>query len=87
MNGFQKLWKTTRCCWICLLLSLPLVGPGTLRAQEGQEENLPSPELIEFLGTFEDKDVGWVDPFEILDMDDEELACLPDQEVGHEEKK
>jgi hypothetical protein len=45
---------------------------------------LPSLELIEFLGAFEDEDEGWIDPLELLSMDDAELDSLQN-EVGDEE--
>lgn len=34
-------------------------------AQAVSAENLPDMELLEFLGTFEDRDTGWLNPFEI----------------------
>jgi hypothetical protein len=44
------------------------------------KEVLPSPELIEFLGAFEDEDAGWIDPLELLAMDEAELDDLQKQE-------
>jgi hypothetical protein len=35
--------------------------------------------MIEFLGTFEDEDEGWVDPFELLSLDDAELVVSEDE--------
>ena len=61
-----------------------LAGPGNLPAQESQEDNMPSLEMIVFLGSFEDRDVGWVDPFELLDMDDEQLESLRKKEEADE---
>ena len=60
--------------WSCLV-SIPLcllaLIPTILSAQEIDEIPLPSLELIEFLGAFEDDDAGWIDPLELLAMDDE----------------
>lgn len=33
--------------------------------EELDKQAPPSLELLEFLGTFEDDDTGWVDPFEL----------------------
>jgi hypothetical protein len=45
---------------------------------------LPSLELIEFLGSFEDDDMGWVDPLELLIMEDVELDRLQSEKEGEE---
>lgn len=43
-------------------------------------DELPEMEMLEFLGTFEDADAGWVDPF-ILDGD--EAGNATREEAGH----
>ncbi|MEE4253511.1 MAG: hypothetical protein V2I50_05650 [Desulfuromusa sp.] len=53
--------------------------PQTLLAEVKEETALPSLEMIEFLGTFEDEDEGWVDPFELLSLDDAELVVSEDE--------
>jgi hypothetical protein len=53
-----------------LLLGLLLHGQASAAAQAVPPENLPDLELLEFLGTFEDRDTGWLDPFEIPLGDD-----------------
>ncbi|MBN1959138.1 MAG: hypothetical protein JW773_13145 [Desulfuromonadales bacterium] len=58
---------------ICLLPLSPIWS----LAEETEEKTAPSTELLEFLGTFEDKDEGWIDPFEFLDTDKKEFAELP----------
>jgi len=40
--------------------------------------------LIEFLGTFTDQDSGWVDPQDLLTMDDKALQAAEKQEDGDE---
>ena len=45
---------------------------------------LPSLEMLEFLGLFEDDDMGWIDPFELLLMKDAELDRLQNEEEGEE---
>ena len=65
---------------LCLLALVPTI----LSAQEIDEISLPSLELIEFLGAFEDDDAGWIDPLELLAMEDEELENLQDEEVNNE---
>lgn len=50
---------------LTLLLCL-LKTPSALAGEPtAPEEELPDMELLEFLGSFEDGDVGWIDPFEI----------------------
>ena len=56
-----------------------------LLAQEKDETLLPSLELIEFLGSFEDEDLGWIDPLELLVMKDTDLE-LPMNSEDDEEK-
>ena len=69
------------CVVICLLSLLPILS----LAQESKEETLPSVELLEFLGTFEDEDEGWVDPLELLAMEEGELVSLQN-EVGESDE-
>jgi hypothetical protein len=61
-----------------------MLGPSLLLAQEKEEVMLPSLELIEFLGSFEDDDMGWVDPLELLIMEDVELDRLQSEKEGEE---
>ena len=51
-----------------LLLSRPIF------AEESRGDELPSAELLEFLAAFDDPDTGWVDPGELLAMDERALA-------------
>lgn len=69
-----------RIFWISVLTFLTLCDLTSLWAQELDKEVLPSPELIEFLGAFEDEDAGWIDPLELLAMDEAELDDLQKQE-------
>ena len=56
----------------------------TRLSTEKEEVMLPSLELIEFLGSFEDDDMGWVDPLELLIMEDVELDRLQSEKEGEE---
>ena len=80
MNGYQKLWKMNRSYLVSIPLCLLALMPTTVSAQKIDEMSLPSLELIEFLGAFEDDDAGWIDPFELLVMDTRELENLPTEE-------
>jgi hypothetical protein len=42
--------------------------PGRSFAQPPRERLEPEMEMLEFLGSFEDRDTGWVDPFELEAM-------------------
>ena len=57
-----------------------------LLAQEREEVALPSLELIEFLGSFKDDDLGWIDPLELLVMEDVDLELPQDGEDDEKEK-
>lgn len=67
---------------IAVLLTLLL--PSFALAQQTTPSEEPSGEMLEFLGSFEDLDVGWLDPFELLAMDGEELENGTDQENSHD---
>ena len=84
MNGVQRLWRLKRICLISAQLCLLILGPSILLAQEKEEAVLPSLEMLEFLGLFEDDDMGWIDPFELLLMKDAELDRLQNEEEGEE---
>jgi len=71
-------------CLVMIWLSLLVFLPAVLPAQQDDEQNLPEPELIEFLGTFTDQDSGWVDPQDLLTMDDKVLQAAEKQEDGDE---
>ena len=45
----------------------------------------PSAELLDFLGSFDDAENGWVDPLELLAMDDSDFPQADGQENDHEE--
>jgi hypothetical protein len=51
---------------LLLLALLPALVPGLVRAESEQTE-APSPELLEFLGSWEADDGQWLDPLELLD--------------------
>ncbi len=83
--GLLRQWKPKPSRLIIVLLCLQILSPPILRAQEKQEEiNLPSLELIAFLGSFEDDDMGWVDPLELMMMDDADLQESQNEEVSDE---
>ena len=69
MNGCLKCWKKIRILLIGGVTFLLMMHPILLSAQEISDIELPSSELIEFLGAFEDDDAGWIDPFELLGME------------------
>lgn len=69
---------------IGLLLCLLLHGPARAATQTSPPENQPDLELLEFLGAFEDRDTGWIDPFEMSlgdegTNDDERLEKQSDE--------
>lgn len=45
---------------------------------------MPEAELLEFLGSFGDKDSGWVDPFTLGD-EEEEKDASPREEDGDDQ--
>ena len=59
-------------------LVLALMMAGT--AAEPLSSDAPDAEFLEFLGSFEDEDGVWVDPFELEDM----LALSADAETPEE---
>lgn len=69
MNGCLKCWKKNRIFLIGAVTFLLMLWPILLTAQETSDTGLPSSELIEFLGAFEDDDAGWIDPIELLGME------------------
>ena len=50
---------------LLLLVLLPALLPAVVRAEPEQSET-PSPELLEFLGSWEADDGQWLDPLELL---------------------
>ncbi len=83
MNGCLKFLKLRKSCPSILLLSL-LLWPNISLAQENEERLQPSAELLDFLGSFDDAEAGWVDPLELLAMDDEDLEFADEQEKSDE---
>jgi len=83
MNGWLKFLRLKRSCPSLLLLSL-LLWPNTSLALENEGQQQPSAELLDFLGSFDDADTGWVDPFELLAMDEDELPPAAEQEKSDE---
>jgi len=47
-----------------MFLALPPAAWAKDRTPEAANEE-PGMEMLEFLGSFEDKDTGWMDPFEL----------------------
>jgi len=73
----------------CLLLSLPVHvlaqnGSQMKTSQETQPE-IPSMEMLEFLASFEDEDTGWVDPLDLLEMNDGDMDDDTTQEDYNEQ--
>ncbi len=65
-----------------LLLWLPVQ---ILAQNQAMEEESPSMEMLDFLGTFEDEDTGWVDPLEMAEMENGELENERTQGESHEQ--
>ena len=62
------------------LMTLAISNPPQSHAQETpQDMNSPELELIEFVGLFEDDDMGWVDPFTLQET---EQTTVPDSMKG-----
>ena len=83
MNGCPKFWKLKVSC-LALLLSL-IQMPTVSLAQETSAQELPSPEMLDFLGLFNDEETGWVDPFELLAIDDDVFLRNDEQEEDKDE--
>ena len=84
--GLLKQWGPKWSTPIIALLCLLILSPPLLHAQKAlKEETLPSLELIAFLGFFEDDDMGWVDPLELMKIDDKDFQEFQDKEADGEE--
>lgn len=68
-----------------LFLGLLLHGQVWAAPQVAPQENLPDLELLEFLGTFEDRETGWLDPF-IIPLGDEETKNEKPEEDNSDER-
>ncbi len=83
MPGKARLWSTVL---LLGLLSSPALAqePGQGREAAPQEDaEMPSLELLEFLGDWETDDGEWIDPEEL-----EQIAVTdPEQEQEHENEK
>jgi len=77
--GKAPLWSTVL---LLGLLSSPAYGqePGQVR-ERSENTEMPSLELLEFLGDWETDDGEWVDPEEL------EQIALDDQEQGYEDEQ
>lgn len=62
MSGWQR--KVSLLC----LIPACLTWPAWALAQPPHENLEPEMELLEFLGSFEDADAGWVDPFDLASL-------------------
>ncbi len=79
--GKARLWNTIL---LLGLLSSPALAqePGQVRqAIPPEEAEMPSLELLEFLGDWEMEDGEWIDPEEL------EQIAITDQEQEHENEK
>lgn len=85
MNGCLRSWRLKKYHLISGGLLLSLLLPIALPAQQNGEEELPSLEMLEFLGTFEDEESGWINPLELLAMDDEQFSEPKKPEASDEE--
>lgn len=63
-----------RLCWSLLLSALLIVSEVT-----AVEDERPSMELLEFLGSWETKDGGWLDPVSMLSALQEEAEAKTQQ--------
>lgn len=81
MPGKARLWSTVL---LLGLLSSPALAqePGQGREVAPQEDvEMPSLELLEFLGDWETEDGEWIDPEEL------EQIAITDQEQEYEDEK
>jgi hypothetical protein len=69
-----------------LLLLLPALLPVPVWAETGQAE-APSPELLEFLGSWEADDGQWLDPLDLLAEIDADAKATNDEKATLETKK
>ena len=72
-------WKNMNYRHKLLLLSMILFSPIS-QAQNQQEDEAPSLELLEFLGEWETGDGEWLDPAELEDDDFAKLISLTYEE-------
>ena len=68
-SGFRRLKGMSTVC-PALLMVLLILAPvdGAWNQTPEAEGEKPEMEMLEFLGSFEDKDTGWMDPFELEAM-------------------
>jgi len=65
-NGFRRLRRLKTVCPVLLTVFLVLVPAAWAKGRTPETtDEVPEMEMLEFLGSFEDKDTGWMDPFEL----------------------
>ena len=80
MPGNARWWSTLL---LLGLLSTPALAQQPEQAREGSEESdIPSLELLEFLGDWETDDGEWIDPEELeqIALSDEERETYEDEQ-------
>ncbi|PLY01520.1 MAG: hypothetical protein C0622_07240 [Desulfuromonas sp.] len=80
----KRLLLKTRSLTVILLSLLIFTAPQVFAQEKPGDEPQPSLELILFLATFEDQDVGWVDPLALMATAEETLQPAEKEEVEDE---
>lgn len=81
MSGFPRRRGVRVKCLAALVLFVSLGLWTQAFSQLPHGEETPAPDLLEFLGSFEDRDAGWIDPFELEEMGGDNATR---EEFGHE---
>lgn len=68
-SGFRPLGRMRKICPGLMMIALLLVLPDRASCQPETAGETVEVEMLEFLGSFEDQDTGWVDPFELEAME------------------
>jgi hypothetical protein len=72
-------WKNMNCRLSVLVISMIILSP-LLQAETQNEEEIPTIELLEFLGEWQENDGEWLDPEELEDEDFANLLRLTSEE-------
>lgn len=88
MNGLPMFWRLTRLLAPILvgwgLLSPVPAAAGPQSAPPPREVSIPEPELLEFLGMFDDGEGETLNPMELLEFDEAQWQEISGKEADHE---
>ena len=75
MSGWKNMSFPPRLVLLTMILTAPIA-----HSQTEQEAEIPTEELLEFLGEWETEDGEWLDPEELEEEDFAELLQITDDE-------